>query len=499
MKIWEMTASELGRSIQAGEISSEEAVRSFLDRAEEVEERIHAFVNLDRDRALAEAREADRGIREGRLKSPLAGVPVGIKDNICTEGIPTTCCSRILEQFTPPYSAEAVKKLKEQGAVILGKTNMDEFAMGSTTETSCFGPTRNPWDLSRVPGGSSGGSCAAVAAGECPAALGSDTGGSIRQPASWCGVTGIKPTYGAVSRYGLIAYGSSLDQIGPIGRNTEDCALLLDGIMGKDRKDATSRSRRHALPLRPEGREAEGLRIGIPESWIGEGTDPEVRKAVLEAGERLKAEGACVETFSRGLEEYLIPAYYIIASAEASSNLERFDGVKYGFRAKETEEWDLHRMYRQSRSQGFGPEVKRRILLGTFVLSAGYYDAYYLKALKVRTLVGKAFERAFERYDVLLAPAAPSTAVSLGESLQDPLKMYLGDVDTVAVNLAGLPALTLPWSLDRSDLPVGLQIIGRQFREDQVLKAAFACEAVRGLWTESWKKEKGGAVYGKTV
>ncbi len=279
MKIWEMTASELGRSIRAGEISSEEAVRSFLERTEETEQRIHAFVNLDGDRAIAEAREADRGIREGRFKSRLAGVPIGIKDNICTEGIPTTCCSRILEGFTPPYSAEAVKKLKEQGAVILGKTNMDEFAMGSTTETSCFGPTRNPWDLSRVPGGSSGGSCAAVAAGECPAALGSDTGGSIRQPASWCGVTGIKPTYGAVSRYGLIAYGSSLDQIGAVGRNTEDSALLLDGIMGKDPKDATSRSRRHDLPLRPEGREAEGVRRGIAEACVGEGTDPDIMKA----------------------------------------------------------------------------------------------------------------------------------------------------------------------------------------------------------------------------
>ena len=512
MEIWEMTALALGQQIRAGKISSEEAVKACLERAKQVETDVHAFVHLDGERAIQAAREADRGIREGRYDSPLAGVPVAVKDNLCTEGMPTTCCSRILEQFVPPYTAEAVKRLTDAGAVILGKTNMDEFAMGSTTETSCFGPTKNPWDVSRAPGGSSGGSCSAVAAGECAAALGSDTGGSIRQPASWCGVTGIKPTYGAVSRYGLIAYGSSLDQVGPIGRDTADCAALLGLLVGRDPKDATSavpgahQSMDSFLKYAPTSSEtgeaggevaARGLRVGIPGAFLGEGTEPGVQAAIREAAERLKAMGATVEPCSLGLEEYVIPAYYVIASAEASSNLERFDGVKYGFRADQ-EESDLHGMYKRSRSQGFGPEVKRRILLGTFVLSAGYYDAYYLKALKVRALVRQAFDRVFERYDVLLAPAAPSTAVPLGESLADPLKMYLGDIDTVAVNLAGLPGLSLPWGLDGQGLPVGLQLMGNRFREDLVFRAAFACEAARGPWKEVWKRE-GGISDGKTV
>ena len=499
MKIWEMTAVSIGERIRQGEFTSEEAVRSFLDRAEGEEERIHAFVHLDGEAAIRRAREADRGIREGRYAGPLAGVPVALKDNICTRGIPTTCCSKILADFVPPYSATAAELLERSGAVILGKTNMDEFAMGSTTETSCFGPTKNPWDVSRAPGGSSGGSCAAVAAGEAPAALGSDTGGSIRQPASWCGVTGIKPTYGRVSRYGLIAYGSSLDQIGPIGRDVSDCAALLEILAVHDPRDATSAAGKNGFPGGPLGGEkseealrgAAGLRVGIPEAYIGEGTDPAVRRGILQAGEALLQAGALVETFSLGLEDYVIPAYYTIASAEASSNLARFDGVKYGRRAEKAPEDGLHEMYKKSRTEGFGPEVRRRILLGTFALSSGYYDAYYLKALKVRTLVQKAFDRAFEKYDVLLAPAAPTTASRLGESLSDPLKMYLGDIDTVAANLAGIPGLSMPWCLDEAGLPVGIQIMGNRFREDLVFRAAFACEALRGSWAEVWKREGG--------
>ena len=340
MEIWEMTAVSIGERIRQGEFTSEEAVRSFLDRAKKEEGRIHAFVRLDGDAVVKRAKEVDQGIREGRYTGPLAGVPVAVKDNICTRGIPTTCCSKILANFVPPYSATAAELLEQAGAVALGKTNMDEFAMGSTTETSYFGPTKNPWDTGRAPGGSSGGSCAAVAAGEAPAALGSDTGGSIRQPSSWCGVTGIKPTYGAVSRYGLIAYGSSLDQIGPIGRDAADCAALLKILAVHDPKDATSAA---GTPLKievPENRDnmaggAEGLRVGIPEAYIGEGTDPAVRDGILQAGEALKKAGALVETFSLGLEDYVIPAYYVIASAEASSNLERFDDVKYGYRAKD--------------------------------------------------------------------------------------------------------------------------------------------------------------------
>ena len=499
MEIWEMTAVDIGKRIRQGEFTSEEAVRSFLERARRGEDRIHAFLHLDEEEALRQAREADRGIRDGKYTGPLAGVPVAVKDNICTKGIPTTCGSKMLADFVPPYSATAADLLSQEGAVILGKTNMDEFAMGSTTETSYFGPTRNPWDPERVPGGSSGGSCAAVAAGEAPAALGSDTGGSIRQPSSWCGVTGIKPTYGTVSRYGLIAYGSSLDQIGPIGRDVADCAALLKVLAVPDLKDATSAAERTRLPVETaeemeSGKAAEkaaGLRVGIPSAYIGEGTDKTVKEAVLQAARQLEAAGALVETFSLGLEEYVIPAYYVIASAEASSNLERFDGIKYGWRAERGPEDDLHELYKKSRTEGFGPEVRRRILLGTFVLSSGYYDAYYLKALKVRAMVRERFDRAFETYDVLLAPAAPTTAPRLGESLSDPLKMYLGDIDTVAANLAGIPGLVMPWCLDEKGLPVGIQIMGNRFREDLVFRAAFACEALRGPWKEVWKREGG--------
>ena len=397
-----------------------------------------------------------------------------MKDNICTKGLATTCGSRMLEHFVPPYDAFAARKLKEAGMVILGKANMDEFAMGSTTETSWYGVTRNPRNTQHVPGGSSGGSCAAVAAGECFAALGSDTGGSIRQPSSFCGVTGIKPTYGTVSRQGLVAYGSSLDQIGPIGKDVADCAALLQVIAGHDPADSTSLEREpwdFSESLKGDGA---GLRVGLPGDYFGEGLDEGVRRAVLQVAENLKEQGAAVEEFDLGLVPYAIPAYYVIASAEASSNLSRFDGVKYGFRAEGAE--GLHDMYKKTRSQGFGPEVKRRIMLGSFVLSSGYYDAYYLKALRTKALIKQAFDKAFERFDVILAPAAPTTAPRLGESLQDPLKMYLGDIYTVSVNLAGLPAVCLPCGADKEGLPIGVQMIADCFGENKMIQAARAWE-----------------------
>lgn len=402
---------------------------------------------------------------------------MAMKDNMCLEGLPTTCSSKILENFVPTYTAEAIKRLIGAGAVILGKTNMDEFAMGSTTETSAFGETKNPWNPAHVPGGSSGGSCAAVAANECFYALGSDTGGSIRQPSSFCGVTGIKPTYGTVSRYGLIAYGSSLDQIGPVARNVEDCAAVLETIASYDKKDSTSVRREDCDFTAALVDDVRGMRIGIVRDYLGEGLDDEVRDAVLAAARVLEEKGAVTEEFDLSLVEYAIPAYYVIASAEASSNLSRFDGIKYGYRTKEYE--GLHHLYKKSRSEGFGKEVKRRIMLGSFVLSSGYYDAYYLKALRTKALIKQAFDKAFSRYDLILGPAAPSTAPRLGESLQDPLKMYLGDIYTIAVNLAGLPGMTVPCGRDSQGLPIGLQLIGDCFREKNLIRAAYAYECTR--------------------
>lgn len=477
MSILELTALELGRKIKSGEATVLEAVNASLERIKEKEPSIHAYVTVDEEGAVTKARKVQKMIEDGTLTGPLAGVPVAIKDNLCTKGLLTTCSSNILYNFVPIYTAEAVANLERAGAVILGKTNMDEFAMGSTTETSAFGVTRNPWNTEHVPGGSSGGSCAAVAANECFYALGSDTGGSIRQPSSFCGVTGIKPTYGTVSRYGLIAYGSSLDQVGPIGKNVSDCAAVLEAIASYDNKDSTSVPRNDldfTEALKADVRE---MKIGIPRDYLGEGLEGEVREAVLEAARTLKGRGANVEEFDLSLAEYAIPAYYVIASAEASSNLSRFDGVKYGFRAGEYE--GLHQMYKRSRSQGFGPEVKRRILLGSFVLSSGYYDAYYLKALRVKALIKQAFDRAFEKYDVILGPAAPTTAPKLGKALQDPLKMYLGDIYTISVNLAGLPAMTVPCGRDRKGLPIGLQLIGNCFEEKKIIRAAYAFEQAR--------------------
>ena len=477
MSILDLTALELGKKIKAGEITSPQATEAVIKQIKAVEEQVHSYVTLDEEGAMKRAKEVQAQIEAGTLTGPLAGVPAAIKDNMCTKGMRTTCSSKILENFVPTYTAEAVLNLEKAGAVILGKTNMDEFAMGSTTETSAYGVTRNPWNTEHVPGGSSGGSCAAVAANECFYALGSDTGGSIRQPSSFCGVTGIKPTYGTVSRYGLIAYGSSLDQIGPVAKDVSDCAAILEAISSHDLKDSTSMARTDCDFTSALKDDVKGMKIGIPSSYFGEGLDEEVRVAILKAADILKEKGAIVETFDLGLVDYAIPAYYVIASAEASSNLSRFDGIKYGYRTKEYE--GLHNMYKKTRSEGFGPEVKRRIMLGSFVLSSGYYDAYYLKALRTKALIKKEFDKAFAKYDLILAPASPDTAPKLGASLSDPLKMYLGDIYTISVNLAGLPGMTVPCGLDSKGLPIGMQLIGDCFKEKDIIRAGYAFECTR--------------------
>ncbi|WP_368367551.1 Asp-tRNA(Asn)/Glu-tRNA(Gln) amidotransferase subunit GatA [Roseburia hominis] len=477
MGLMSLTAVELGRKIKEKEVTVDEAVTAALDAIEKREAQVHSFVTVDREGALKRAKEVQAKIDAGELTGPLAGVPVAIKDNMCTKGLLTTCSSKILYNFVPTYTAEAILNLEKAGAVILGKTNMDEFAMGSTTETSAYGVTKNPWNTGHVPGGSSGGSCAAVAAEECSYALGSDTGGSIRQPSSFCGVTGIKPTYGTVSRYGLIAYGSSLDQIGPIAKDVTDCATILEAIASHDVKDSTSVQREDYDFTTALVDDVRGMKIGIPRDYFGDGLDPEVKAAVLGAAKKLEEKGAIVEEFDLSLVEYAIPAYYVIACAEASSNLARFDGVKYGYR---TEQYDgLHNMYKKTRSEGFGAEAKRRIMLGSFVLSSGYYDACYLKALRTKALIKQAFDKAFEKYDVILGPAAPTTAPKLGESLSDPLKMYLGDIYTISVNLAGLPGITLPCGTDQSGLPIGLQLIGNCFAEKKIIRAAYTYEQTR--------------------
>ena len=478
MELTDMTALELSEKIRGREISVKDAVTHCLANIEKSEDKINAFITIDKEGALKEAERVQEAIDDGSLTGLLAGVPVAVKDNMCTEGIKTTCASAILENFVPQYTSEAVLNLKKAGCVILGKTNMDEFAMGSTTETSHFGVTKNPWNTDHVPGGSSGGSAACVAAGEVFMALGSDTGGSIRQPASFCGVTGIKPTYGTVSRYGLIAYGSSLDQIGPLANNVSDAVHMLQAIASHDIKDSTSVKRDNYDFISALNGDVKGLRVGIPKDYFTDGLDSEVKQSVLDAAEKLKEQGAEVSEFDLSLTEYAIPAYYVIACAEASSNLARFDGVKYGHRAAEYE--GLHNMYKKTRSEGFGAEVKRRIMLGSFVLSSGYYNAYYLKALRTKALIKKAFDRAFESYDVILAPAAPTTAMKLGESLSDPIQMYLGDIYTISVNLCGLPGMSVPCGKDSKGLPIGVQFISDIFREDNMIKAGYAYERARG-------------------
>lgn len=478
MELMKWTAVEIGKKIKAGEITAEDAVIAAFERIEATEKDINAYVTvLEKESVLKKARDVQAKIDSKELTGPLAGVPVAVKDNMCTEGILTTCSSKILNNFKPPYTAQAVLNLEKAGAVIIGKTNMDEFAMGSTTETSAYGVTKNPWNVEHVPGGSSGGSCAAVAAEECAYALGSDTGGSIRQPSSFCGVTGLKPTYGTVSRYGLVAYGSSLDQIGPVAKDVTDCAVILETIASYDAKDSTSVKREEYDFTSALKEDVTGLKIGIPKGYFGDGLDEDVRKAVLSAAKVLEAKGAVIEEFDLGLVDYAIPAYYVIASAEASSNLARFDGVKYGYRTEDFK--GLHNMYKKTRSEGFGAEVKRRIMLGSFVLSSGYYDAYYLKALRTKALIKQEFDKAFEKYDLILGPAAPTTAPKLGESLSDPIKMYLGDIYTISVNLAGLPGISLPCGVDRKGLPIGLQLIGDSFKEKTIIRAAYTFEQSR--------------------
>lgn len=481
MTLTELTALELGAAIKKGQVSVVEAAQAALDRIAARNGALNAFITVTGRRALKRAERLQAGVKEAQ--SPLYGVPMALKDNICTRGVPTTCASKILSGFTPPYNASVVDRLAGAGALCLGKLNMDEFAMGSTSETSFFGPVKNPWDLERVPGGSSGGAAAAVAAGLGWYAVGSDTGGSIRQPASYCGVTGLKPTYGAVSRCGLIAHASSLDQIGPLGRDAADCAAVLDLLRGRDPRDGTSLDGPPGQLLGGLTGDVRGLTIGLPVDCYGSGLDGEVRAAVLAVAEALKSRGAEVAELPFPVMDSAVAAYYVIAAAEASSNLARFDGVKYGLRAEKYE--DLSDLYRKTRTQGFGPEVKRRILLGTFVLSAGYYDDYYLKALRAKAVIQKAFRRAFARCDLLLTPVAPAAAPKLGESLSDPLRMYLADVYTVPASLAGLPALSMPCGFTGGGLPIGAQLIGPRFGEGLILNAAHAWQLDTG-----WHKKR---------
>lgn len=474
MSLIDMTALELGEKIQAREVSAVEAARDALSAIQEKEPSLHCFVTVDKEGALKRAKLVQKAIEDGVLTGPLAGVPVAVKDNICTKGLKTTCGSKMLSNFIPRYSAQAVLHLEKAGAVVLGKTNMDEFAMGSTTETSYYGATKNPWNENHVPGGSSGGSCAAVAAGECAFALGSDTGGSIRQPSAFCGVTGILPTYGTVSRYGLIAYASSLEQIGPVAKDVSDCAAVLEALAARDAKDSTSVSRKDTDFTSALVEDVRGMKIGIPKNYLEDGIDDKVKTAILGAADMLKECGAVTEEFKLSLADYAVSAYYIIACAEASSNLARFDGVKYGYRAKEYE--GLSDMYQKSRSEGFGEEVRRRVMLGSFVLSAGYYEEYYLKALRARRLIKEEFDRVFKRYDVILAPAAKAAAPKLAGGFSDPLAMYQGDVYTVSANLAGLPGICLPCGMAKDNLPIGMQLIGNSFQEKKIIRAAYAFE-----------------------
>ena len=474
MKLYELTVHELKDRIERREVGVEEAVRAVLDRISDVDGAVCAFVTVAREQALARARAADERLARGEPARPLEGVPVALKDNMCTRGIETTCSSKILAGFAPPYNATVVERLERAGAIIVGKTNMDEFAMGSSTENSGLFPTRNPWDIARVPGGSSGGSTAAVAADEAVAALGSDTGGSVRQPASLCGVVGLKPTYGLVSRYGLVAFASSLDQIGPITKDVRDCALVLGVIAGHDPRDSTSVPRKAHDYLKDLVPDVRGMRIGVPREYFGDGMAPGVRAAVGAALKTFQDMGAILADVSLPHSEYALATYYIVAPAEASSNLARYDGVRYGYRAPGCA--DSVNMMTKTRSEGFGPEVKRRIMLGTYALSAGYYEAYYLKALKVRTLLTRDFDRAFEKCDCLVSPTSPTVAFRFGEKTDDPLAMYLSDIYTVTANLAGIPGISIPCGFGEDGMPVGLQILGKHYDEATLLRVAYAFE-----------------------
>ncbi len=481
--ITELTVCQLTEQLKTKQISAVEITESYLRQIEKSDQEIGAYLTVTADHALKKAEEVDRKRQNGEKLAPLAGIPAGIKDNICTKGTLTTCGSRILNNFIPPYDATVMEKLQGEDVVMLGKLNMDEFAMGSTTENSYYKTTRNPRNIERVPGGSSGGSAAAVASHEAAFALGSDTGGSIRQPAAFCGVVGLKPTYGAVSRYGLVAFASSLDQIGPLTRDVRDCALVLNAITGYDAKDTTSVKREYKDFGADLDQGVKGFRIAVPKEYFSEGIAEEVKEKVLAAAKEYERLGAQLIEVSMESVRYALPAYYVISSAEASSNLARFDGVKYGYRSENFS--NIEELYKMTRSEGFGKEVKRRIMLGSFTLSAGYYDAYYKKALQVRTLVVNDFNRIFDQCDVILSPVAPTTAYKLGEKTANPLEMYMGDICTVPVNIAGLPAISIPCGEDRDGLPVGMQLIGKPFAEAQILKTAYAYEQSAG-----WKPSK---------
>ena len=474
MNITELTVHELQEKIANKEITIKEITKAYVDRINEKEKDVQAFITTLTDEAMKQAEEIQNKKEVGEITGDLVGIPIGIKDNICTKGVKTTCGSKMLENFVSPYDATIIEKLNQENMISLGKMNMDEFAMGSSTEHSYFKNTKNPWDLKKVPGGSSGGSAAAVAANLVPWALGSDTGGSIRQPASFCGVVGLKPTYGLVSRYGLVAYASSLDQIGPITKDVKDAAMLLNIIAGHDEKDTTSSKQPKVDYTKALKNDVKGLKIGVPKEFFGEGINEEVKESLQKAIEKYKELGAEIEEFSLDISNFSLAAYYIIACAEASSNLGRFDGIRYTYRTPEFK--NLKEIYKKSRSEGFGAEVKRRIILGTYVLSSGYYDAYYKKGQQVRTLVMNEFSKAFEKYDVILTPTSPTVAFDIGSKSNNPLEMYLADICTVSVNVAGLPGISIPCGVDKAGMPIGVQLIGNKFCEETILNAAYTFE-----------------------
>ena len=486
MELYEYTVHELMDKLEKKEITISELTKAYVDRINEKEKDVEAFVTTLTDEAISKSQEIEEMVKNGEINSRFAGIPIGIKDNMCTKGVKTTCSSKMLENFIAPYDATVIEKLNNEGIISLGKLNMDEFAMGASTEYSAFKKTKNPWNLNTVPGGSSGGSAAAVAANLVPWALGSDTGGSIRQPSAFCGVVGLKPTYGLVSRYGLVAFASSLDQIGPITKDVQDAALLLNLIVGHDEKDTTSINNEKVDYTKCLKNDVKGLKIGVPKEFFGEGINAEVKAKLQEAIEKYKELGAIVEECSLDIAEYALATYYIIACAEASSNLGRFDGIRYGYRTKNFE--NLKDIYINSRSEGFGQEVKRRIILGTYVLSSGYYDAYYKKALEVRTLVKQEFDKKFEKYDVLLTPTSPTVAFEIGTRSNNPLEMYLADICTVSVNIAGLPGISIPCGVDSKGMPIGMQLIGDKFKEETILNAAYTYEQAT-KFREKYKPE----------
>lgn len=486
MEFYEYTVHELMDKLEKKEITITELTKAYVDRINEKEKDVEAFVTTLTDEAISKSQEIEEMVKNGEINSRFAGIPIGIKDNMCTKGVKTTCSSKMLENFIAPYDATVIEKLNNEGIISLGKLNMDEFAMGASTEYSAFKKTKNPWNLNTVPGGSSGGSAAAVAANLVPWALGSDTGGSIRQPSAFCGVVGLKPTYGLVSRYGLVAFASSLDQIGPITKDVQDAALLLNLIAGHDEKDTTSINNEKVDYTKCLKNDVKGLKIGVPKEFFGEGINAEVKAKLQEAIEKYKELGAIVEECSLDIAEYALATYYIIACAEASSNLGRFDGIRYGYRTKNFE--NLKDIYINSRSEGFGQEVKRRIILGTYVLSSGYYDAYYKKALEVRTLVKQEFDKKFEKYDVLLTPTSPTVAFEIGTRSNNPLEMYLADICTVSVNIAGLPGISIPCGVDSKGMPIGMQLIGDKFKEETILNAAYTYEQAT-KFREKYKPE----------